>query len=80
MNSRNVVTSMAESSCFSTPFGSHRVHRSETVSHIPKTFSEIFIVLLEYRENLGHFEGKDQLHILNISEVDDPEEWGYFKA
>ena len=37
-----------------------------------RTFFAIFIVFLESTQNFAHFERKDHLHSLNISEVIDP--------
>ena len=45
-----------------------------------KTFSHIFITFFQSTQNFPHFQKKDQLHSLNISEVIDPEKCGYFNA
>ena len=45
-----------------------------------RTFSAIFIAFLESAHNFPHFEKKHHLHSLNISEVTDPDKYGYFDA
>ena len=45
-----------------------------------RTVSSIFIEFLESTQNLAYFEKKAQLHSLNISEVIDPHNCGYFDA
>ena len=53
----------------------------ETVlSQKRRTFSPIFVSFFECTQNFAHFEEKDQLHILNISEVIDPDKCGHFNA
>ena len=42
--------------------------------------SSIFIAFLESTQNFAHFERKDHLDSLNISEVIDPDKCGYFSA
>ena len=44
------------------------------------TLSAISIAFLESPQIFPHFERKDQLHSLNISEVIDPDKRGYFNA
>ena len=46
----------------------------------PKRFSEIFIPFLQFRNFFSHFEKKDQLDSLNISEFIEPEICRYFNA
>ena len=50
------------------------------LSQQPKKFSRIFIGILDSRQNLEHFEKKDQLHSLNILEVIKPRKGGWFNA
>ena len=45
-----------------------------------RTFSAIFLAFLEYTQNVPHYEKKDQLCILNILEVIDTDQCGYFNA
>ena len=45
-----------------------------------KTFSQGFIAFLQSAQNFGHFERKDQLHSINISEFIDPEKCSYLNA
>ena len=45
-----------------------------------KTFSEIFMALLQSTQNFVHFEKKDQLHSVNILEIIDSEKYGYLNA
>ena len=63
-------------------------HRPETfplqvqtlLSQKSKTFSGKFIACLQSRQNIGHFEKKDQLRSINILEVIDPDKCSYFNA
>ena len=141
MTPKNVVTSMAESSCFRTHFGNRPRHGSQTLvetarrhfysifsliwdklsyktsflvrseilgffgntlttdhmysrhnwdkltqqvqtslSQKPKTFCEIFLKFLKCRKNFAHFQKKDQLHGLNISEVIGSKKCGYLNG
>ena len=50
------------------------------LSQKQRTFSRIFISLLESRKNFAHFEIKDELHSLNISEIIDPQKYGCFNV
>ena len=50
------------------------------LSQKQKTFSAIFIAFSESTEKISHFQKKDYLHSLNISEVIDPDKCGYFNA
>ena len=50
------------------------------LSQKQKIFCENFIACLQYTQNSVHFEKKDQIHRLNISEVIDPEKCSYFNA
>ena len=43
-----------------------------------RPFSAIFIGVSKCTKNLAHFENKDQLHSLSISEVIGPDKYGYF--
>ena len=43
-----------------------------------RTFPLIFIAFLESAQKVAHFEKKDQLHSLNISEVINPDKCAYF--
>ena len=45
-----------------------------------RTFPGIFIAFSESTQNVAHFEKKDQLQSLNISEVIDPDKCGYFNG
>ena len=45
-----------------------------------KSIFRIFIGVSELTQNLAHFEKKDQLHSLNLSEVIYPEKSRYFNA
>ena len=45
-----------------------------------KQFLHIILAFLQSPQNFVHFEKKDRLHSLNISEVIDPEKCGYFNA
>ena len=64
-------TSTADGKCF--------LHNSENLSHPihmqlckkQKFFSEFFAAFLKYRLNFEHFETKDDLHILYISQFMD---------
>ena len=46
----------------------------------PKKFSEIFIPFLQFKIFFPHFEKKDQLDSLNISEFIEPGICRYFNA
>ena len=48
------------------------------LSHKRRTFSLIFFAFLKSTQNFAHFENKDKLHSLNISEVIIPDKCGYF--
>ena len=50
------------------------------LSQKQKIFCENFIACLQYTQNSVHFEKKDQIHRLNISEVIDPEKCSYVNA
>ena len=45
-----------------------------------RAFSAIFFAFLESIQNFAHFENRDQLHSLNISEVIDPDKCCSFNA
>ena len=45
-----------------------------------ENISSTFMVFLESTQNFTHFQRKDQLYSLNISEVIDSEKCGYFNA
>ena len=45
-----------------------------------QTFSETFNTFLQSIQNFAHFEKKDLIHSLDLSEVIDPEKCGYFNA
>ena len=45
-----------------------------------RAFSAIFFAFLESIQNFAHFENRDQLHSLNISEVSDQDNCVYFNA
>ena len=44
------------------------------------TFSEIFIAFSESTQDFPHFEKKDHLHSLNISEVNDHDKYGFLQC
>ena len=48
------------------------------LSQKKRTFPLIFIAFLESAQKVAHFEKKDQLHSLNISEVINPDKCAYF--
>ena len=50
------------------------------LSQQSKKFSGNFIGILQWTQNLAHFEKKDQLHRLNIMDYIGPEKCGYFNA
>ena len=45
-----------------------------------RKFCGMVIGVLESTQNFAHFEEKDQLHSLNISELIDPDKSGYFNG
>ena len=45
-----------------------------------ENISSTFMAFLESTQNFTHFQRKDQLYSLNISEVIDSEKCGYFNA
>ena len=49
------------------------------ISTVEKIFWS-FIEIFQSTQNFAHFETKDQLHTLNISQVIDPEKSVYFSA
>ena len=59
-------------------YSSHRWEKLQQqvqtfLSQKQRTFSLVSIALLESTQNFAHFENKDQLQTLNISEVVDPD-------
>ena len=53
---------------------------SKAIISKTETFSESFIAFSQSTQNLVHFEKKDQLYNLNISEVIDYQKCGYLNA
>ena len=50
------------------------------LSQKQKKFCWIFIGFLQSAQTFPHFEEKDERHSLNISEVIDPDKYGYFNV
>ena len=65
----NMLTAAHMSACHNSE--KFQRHVQTPLSQTPERFSDIFIPVLQSISNLVHFEKTDQLHSLNISELND---------